>query len=343
MSTQYKKKRRKKRHRSSASRIILPVLCFIAISVGAVGGIWYHKEYGGNPVKEYEASTYNSNLYEGDLFAKDLCVASDDVSLNGFDDEDSLHAAGLFNLKEEKVEYGYKLYDRLYPASTTKLMTAFLAFKYGNPDDIVTVSDSVSNFASDEVVCNLQPGDKLTLHDLLCGLLLRSGNDCGVAIAEHISGSVEAFADLMNSEAQSLGATGSHFVNPHGLHDDNHYTTAYDLYLIFNACIKDQRFMDIISMDSYTMNITGSDGTERTFDVLPTNYYSLGQIEAPDGIRVFGGKTGTTDEAGCCVILYSEDMEKNPYISIIMGAEDKSFLYQEMNRLLEAGEATKAE
>lgn len=222
-------------------------------------------------------------------------------------------------------------------------MTAYLAFKYGNMDDIVTVSDSVSSFASDEVVCNLQPGDTVTLYDLLCGLLLRSGNDCGVAIAEHISGSVEAFAELMNSEAKALGATGSHFVNPHGLHNENHYTTAYDLYLIFNACIQDQRFMDIISMDSYTMNLTGADGTTRTFDVVPTNYYSSGKINAPEGIRVFGGKTGTTDETGCCVILYSEDLEKNPYISIIMGAEDKSFLYQEMNRLLEAGETTKTE
>lgn len=343
MSKQYKKKRRRKKQRHSVSRIVIPVVCLVAVSLGAVGGIWYHNEYGGDPVKEYEASNYDSNLYQGDLFAKDLCVSADNVSLSGFDDESSLHAAGLFNLKNETVEYGYKLYDQLYPASTTKLMTAYLAFKYGNPDDTVTVSDSVANFASDEVVCNLQPGDTLTLHDLLCGLLLRSGNDCGVAIAEHISGSVEAFAELMNQEAKALGATDSHFVNPHGLHNDDHYTTAYDLYLIFNACIKDQRFMDIISMDSYTMNITGADGTARTFDVLPTNYYSLGQIQAPDGIRVFGGKTGTTDEAGCCVILYSEDVEKNPYISVIMGAEDKSFLYQEMNRLLEAGEKVEAE
>ena len=259
------------------------------------------------------------------LFADDLCVAADDVALTGFDDEDSLHAAGLFNLNDETVEYGYKLYDKLYPASTTKLMTAYLAFKYGNMDDIVTVSDSVSSFASDEVVCNLQPGDTVTLYDLLCGLLLRSGNDCGVAIAEHISGSVEAFAELMNSEAKALGATGSHFVNPHGLHNENHYTTAYDLYLIFNACIQDQRFMDIISMDSYTMNLTGADGTTRTFDVVPTNYYSSGKINAPEGIRVFGGKTGTTDEAGCCVILYSEDLEKNPYDFHYYGARVRVF------------------
>ena len=298
-----------------------------------------------NVVAEYEAENYNKDLYTGKLFASDLCVASGDISLSGIssDETNTLHSAALFDVDRKKVDFSYQMFDKIYPASTTKLMTAYLAFKYGNMDDIVTVSDSVSGFASDEVVCNLQPGDTVTLYDLLCGLLLRSGNDCGVAIAEHISGSVEAFAELMNSEAKALGATGSHFVNPHGLHNDNHYTTAYDLYLIFNACIQDQRFMDIISMDSYTMNLTGADGTARTFDVVPTNYYSAGKVTAPDGIRVFGGKTGTTDEAGCCVILYSEDLEKNPYISIIMGAEDKSFLYQEMNRLLEAGETTKTE
>ena len=298
-----------------------------------------------NVVAEYEAENYNKDLYTGKLFASDLCVASGDISLSGIssDETNTLHSAALFDVDRKKVDFSYQMFDKIYPASTTKLMTAYLAFKYGNMDDIVTVSDSVSSFASDEVVCNLQPGDTVTLYDLLCGLLLRSGNDCGVAIAEHISGSVEAFAELMNSEAKALGATGSHFVNPHGLHNENHYTTAYDLYLIFNACIQDQRFMDIISMDSYTMNLTGADGTARTFDVVPTNYYSSGKINAPDGIRVFGGKTGTTDEAGCCVILYSEDLEKNPYISIIMGAEDKSFLYQEMNRLLEAGETTKTE
>ena len=298
-----------------------------------------------NVVAEYEAENYNKDLYTGKLFASDLCVASGDISLSGIssDETNTLHSAALFDVDRKKVDFSYQMFDKIYPASTTKLMTAYLAFKYGNMDDIVTVSDSVSSFASDEVVCNLQPGDTVTLYDLLCGLLLRSGNDCGVAIAEHISGSVEAFAELMNSAAKALGATGSHFVNPHGLHNENHYTTAYDLYLIFNACIQDQRFMDIISMDSYTMNLTGADGTTRTFDVVPTNYYSSGKINAPEGIRVFGGKTGTTDEAGCCVILYSEDLEKNPYISIIMGAEDKSFLYQEMNRLLEAGETTKTE
>lgn len=90
-------------------------------------------------------------------------------------------------------------------------------------------------------------------------------------------------------------------------------------------------------MDSYDGTLTGADGTVRTETWIPSNYYSNGTVEAPDGVRVFGGKTGTTDQAGCCVILYSEDMQEHPYISVIMGAEDKNFLYQEMNRLFAAG------
>lgn len=142
--------------------------------------------------------------------------------------------------------YGFRLYDKLYPASTTKIMTAYLALKYGNLDDIVTVSEHATDFNWDEVTSGLRTGDQVSLYDLVCGLMLRSGNDCGTAIAEHISGSEEAFAELMNREARALGATGTHFTNPHGLHDENHYTTAYDLYLIFNACLKDERFVEII-------------------------------------------------------------------------------------------------
>ena len=129
MSKPYKKKRRRRKQRHSVSRILIPVICLIVVLSGAVGGVWYYKEYGGDPVRTYETATYNSNLYQGSLFADDLCVAADDVALTGFDDEDSLHAAGLFNLNDKTVEYGYKLYDKLYPASTTKLMTAYLAFK----------------------------------------------------------------------------------------------------------------------------------------------------------------------------------------------------------------------
>ena len=312
------------------------IVFVLLIGAGAAGG-FYLWDQSRDYIGAYEKSTYNKALYQGGLFAQDLCVTSGEVSLDGFQPDSSLHAAGLFNLGEEQVVCGYRLFDQLYPASTTKTMTAYLALKYGNPDDLVTVSAHATDFNWDESVCGLQTGDTLTMYDLVCGLLLHSGNDAAVAIAEHISGSVDAFVELMNSEAAALGATGSHFVNPHGLHDDNHYTTAYDLYLIFNACLEDERFVEIISLNPYTATITGADGTTRTETWIPSHFYGSGDAQAPEGIRVIGGKTGTTSKAGNCVILYDEDADGTPYISVIMGAEDKTILYEEMNQLFTAG------
>ena len=179
----------------------------------------------------------------------------------------------------------------------------------------------------------------LTLYDLLCGLMLQSGNDAGIAIAEHVAGSEEAFVQMMNEEALKLGATGTHFANPHGLQDANHYTTAYDLYLMFNAAVQNDTFREIIELTTYSAAITGADGAQRTEEWKPTNFYAVGDAQAPEGVKVLGGKTGTTDEAGSCLILYSEDLENHPYISIVMGADDKPILYDEMTALLAVGVA----
>lgn len=325
----------KRKHSGTGTAVLLCTGVIAAAALLILAMLYYRTNY--DFTAKYEKAHYSGNIYQGSMFASDLCVASENVALDGFSDDEELHGAGLFEVNEGRVVYGYNMFERLYPASTTKLLTAYVALKYGNPSDVVTISEHAVDFEWDEVTCGLEAGDQVTLYDLLCGLLLQSGNDCGTAIAEHIAGSEEAFADLMNSEARALGATGSHFLNPHGLHDENHYTTVYDLYLIFNACIKDSRFMDIISMQIYTGTMTSSDGTVRTNLWSATNYYSAELAEAPQGVRVFGGKTGTTDEAGSCVILYNEDFSENPYISIIMGAPDKEQLYEEMNRLLEAG------
>lgn len=314
----------------------MAVLILIAAAGGA-GAAVFSSIQQKNAASEYVETAYNKSFYQGELFAENLCVTDQEVSLDGFEPEVSLHAAGLFDLDQKNVLCGYQLFEHLYPASTTKIMTAYVALKYGNLTDTVSVSDCVNDFGWDEVTCGLLEGDTLTLYDLLCGLLLPSGNDCGTVIAEYISGSEEAFAELMNSEASRLGATDTHFVNPHGLHDESHYTTAYDLYLIFNACVKNETFVEIISMDSYTASITGADGTQRSETWSVTNYYSAGLTEAPEGVRVLGGKTGTTDEAGNCVILYELDGENNPYISVIMGASSKDELYLEMNQLLANG------
>ena len=326
-------RRRRRRRRQRRAAILL--ISLVVLVGAALAGVLIIFENTRNYTASYEEENYNTSVYQGTMFAADLCVAADQVDLAGFEPDTDLHAAGLFDLEAGSVLCGYKLYDRLYPASTTKIMTALVALKYGNLDDEVTVSANATDFNWDEVTSGLRTGDKVTMYDLLCGLLLHSGNDCGTAIAEHIAGSEEAFADMMNEEAAALGATGTHFVNPHGLHDENHYTTAYDLYLIFNECIKDERFVEIISMESYDGTLTGADGTVRKETWTPTQAYGAGAATEPDGIRVLGGKTGTTQQAGNCVILYDEDLSEHPYISVIMGADGTTRLYEQMNTLMQ--------
>ena len=159
-------------------------------------------------------------------FASDLCVVSDE---SVFDPDFLTSEAGaLFDLNGHQTLYSKDAFETMYPASITKVMTALVAIKYGNLEDQVKVTDEAVITESGATLCGIKPGDTLTLEQLLYGLMLPSGNDAGVAIAVHMDGSIEAFADRMNEEAKRLGAVDSHFVNPHGLHDEDHYTTVYD-------------------------------------------------------------------------------------------------------------------
>ena len=168
------------------------------------------------------------------------------------------------------------------------------------------------------------------------GLLLHSGNDNATAIAEYVGGSMDGFAKMMNKEAKKLMATGTHFVNSNGLHNDDHYTTAYDLYLIFNECIKNDDFVKIIKSKSHTAKVTGSSGAVRSITWEPTNFYATGEAEKPDNVTVIGGKTGTTKLAGNCLVLLTEDENNHPYISIVMNADTKPLLYKDMTAIVEA-------
>ena len=159
------------------------------------------------------------------------------------------------------------------------------------------------------------------MDDLLYGMMLRSGNDAAISIAESISGSVEEFAALMNKEAAALGATQSHFVNPNGLPDENHYTSVYDLYLIFRAALQNETFVQIISTTSYDVTYQAGDGTIEEHTWENTNQYLSGHAKSPDGFTVIGGKTGTTGAAGYCLVLYSMNEQSQPIISIVLKAD----------------------
>lgn len=316
------------------------LLCLLGIAAIFMSGCGKEESAAlAEPYQTYEtASLYgiSESLVDADkeYFSESLCV-SDGTNI-GMESTDSQVAsgAGAFNLATGEVCYAQNIYDKLYPASTTKILTAHIALKYGNLDDYVTISENAVNQASDSSVCGLHAGDVIQLRDLLYGLMLRSGNDAAVAIAEHISGSVEEFAVLMNEEAALMGAVTSNFVNPNGLPDENHYTSVYDLYLIFQNAIKDQRFVDIIGTLSYTAAYTDAGGALVETSWENTNYYLNGKQTAPEGINVIGGKTGTTGAAGYCLVLLSYNSSNQPIVSVVLKADGKSNLYLLMNEIL---------
>lgn len=330
-----KKKLKRKRTIRFVALAILYVILFLLIGFAVFFLINREKK----EVLLYEEKTYRKEVLKDTLFAENLCVTNDDIFLEGYKRNDSLYSVGLFDIENLETLHSENIHVKIYPASTTKLMTAYLALKYGNLEDMVTVNVNSSDFHVDEQICGLNAGDTLSLYDLLCGLMLYSGNDAAIAIAEHISGSVDEFVELMNKEAKLLGASNSHFMNPHGLHEEDHYVTAYDLYLILTACMQNPDFMKIISEKNHVATITDKDGNVYTPGWYATNYYATGEAEPPKGVRVIGGKTGTTDEARSCVILYSEAENGKKFISVVMGAPDKQILYSEMTKLLDAGVA----
>lgn len=265
-------------------------------------------------------------------FASDLCVededyATDTVSLTS-------EAAALFDLENQEVIYAKNIHERLYPASLTKVMTALVTLKYGNLDDEVTVGSECEDIDPESSVCQIDPGEVYSLRELLYGLMIASGNDAAMTIAVHVAGSVENFVALMNQEAMEIGATNTHFANVHGLQDENHYTTAYDLYLIFNEALKYNGFEEFISQSTYTATYTTAEEEQMELTWNSTNPYFTGEAEQPQNVTVCGGKTGTTDEAGACLLVLSKDEYGNSYFSVIMRADSRVTLCSEMTELL---------
>lgn len=267
-------------------------------------------------------------------FAEYLCVAPEENTHSDDVTEDVVEAMGVFLPADKTISYQKNIYQKMYPASTTKILTAYLAITQANLDDMVTVSANAADQAMDSSICGVRAGDQIKLSDLLYGLMLRSGNDAAVAVAEHISGSEEAFAELMNETARSFGATNSHFVNANGLHDDSHYTCVYDLYLIFKHAIEEDFFMQLIQTTSYTVYYTDASGAQKTQTWSNTNKYLTGEVTPPEGVTVLGGKTGTTHAAGYCLVLLSKNDKQEPVISIILKSDGRSNLYYVMNQVL---------
>ena len=317
------------------SRKLKQLLCFVGIASVLITGCGKTELANTYDAYSYQSSYTNSEVaVNAEYYAEDLCVTN---TINS--DTEGLYAsvakgAGVFNITTKEVLYNQDIFTQLYPASTTKILTAYIIIKDCNLGDIVTVSKSAADQAEDSSTCGLRAGDCVTVNDLLYGLMLHSGNDAAEALAEYHSGSVEAFAEVMTKEAHKLGATNSQFKNPSGLPDKEHYTTVYDMYLIFNEAIKQEKFVEIISTDVKPVIYTNSNGStvERSF--YNSNRYRTGSVKTPEGFQVIGGKTGTTYDAGYCLVLYSQNPDGEDIISIVFKADGKHNLYLLMNQIL---------
>ena len=234
-------------------------------------------------------------------------------------------AAVLMDANTKVVLYERNAEKRMYPASTTKIMTFMLAQKLGSPDSIIAVSSSAAACEGSSLETN--QGDRIKLGELLYGLMLVSGNDAAEAIAEHIAGSVPAFAKLMNQEALALGAQNTHFVNPHGLPNPKHYTTAHDLALITASALKNPEFYKITGTKSAKITfLNGKIRTIKNTNKLLGNYPGL-----------TGGKTGYTRAAGDCLVATAKRGGVE-LIAVVLNDDER---WEDVKNLLDFGFAMK--
>lgn len=285
---------------------------------------------------------YEKHLQEADIMedeqpagmAEDLAVISlEDGNRYNCDNEDG--ADLVINDTLNEVVAAHNCFDKRYPASITKIMTALLVLENCDLSDTITLDHDVVMMEEGAVASNLTKGDTVTIEQVLKTMLIMSANDCSVILAEYVSGSEQAFAEKMTSRAYQLGATHTQFKNSNGLHVDDHYTTAYDLYLIFKEVVKYDEFVDIVSTSEYVLEYTGSNGEMKRQYVQTTNHYLSGENAVPDGVIMYGGKTGTTSMAGSCLIVMTENSMGERYFSVVLGTMSKDQLYSSMSQLLE--------
>lgn len=202
---------------------------------------------------------------------------------------------------------------QVYPASTTKILTCIVALENGKLEDMVTVSHNAVNFGRGNSLMGLQEGDQYSLRDLLYGMMLPSGNDAAIAIAEHIAGSTEAYANMMNEKAKEIGMTHSHFVTVHGKQNDNHYTTVRDMAILtayaLNTCDQKDTFREIVGAGTYTAKSGPRELSLVNSNRMLVNMPATETLPNPTSCLyefAIGVKTGDTAKAGKCLIAAAE-------------------------------------
>jgi len=231
-----------------------------------------------------------------------------------------------------QVLFEHNAHQRMYPASTTKIMTLLLALSHSNLQDMVTIPQSAANVPVDSSLVPVYPGEQMSMEALLHGLMIRSGNDAANAVAELCLGDVATFVDAMNQKALDLGLTNTHFVNPHGYHDENHYSTAYDLAAIARAGLTDPTFCKIVTCLSYPMPATSRRDvltltcTHEIFD--PASEYHIPYAA--------GVKSGYTSLAGFCYVGAAQ-ANGHTLIAVVLHAPTRNRAWQDLQKLFSYG------
>jgi len=316
------------------SKIILAALCGVLLTGCGSNAIVYFpygdEGTGGRAYEKVASATELSLMSDG-------LVVLTDKNINKLKDKPSFNAKSVIVANEEKSIYAKNCFKKMYPASLTKMMTAYVVFKKESDLDRLVKLDGEAIKITEPYAkkIRLMDGDQVTIRQLLNAALVTSANDAAKALAVAVSGSEEKFALLMNEEAKKIGATHSRFVNSTGLHDNAHYTTLYDQYLIFNELLKIPEFVEIINQGSYTMVYKNVLGNEVTTKMSSTNQYLAGLLKVPDGYTVIGGKTGTTDEAGSCILMSFKSSADKNYIVGVLKASDSLNLYAQLGTVFE--------
>lgn len=241
-------------------------------------------------------------------------------------------AALIVETTTGKVIYKKNAKEQNYPASVTKVLTAILVIENCKLDDMATVTKTaVSNIPEGYVTAPLFVDEKISIKDLLYALMLKSANDAAYVLAEHVGGSVEGFSKMMNEKAEEIGCKDSHFVNPNGIHDEQHYTTAYDMFLISKYAMQNETFAKIVSTYKYTLSSTNKYTKEDR--VMENTNSFLNPKSAYYNENVKGIKTGTTKQAGNCLITDSQKEGLN-FITVVLGAETSDSKFSETKKMI---------
>lgn len=239
-------------------------------------------------------------------------------------EDDMLYAPSVILIEASSGDVIYqKNADQvMYPASTTKILTVLLGIELGDMDATVTVSETAMQLGDeDATTMGLEVGEEINFHDLLVGTLIRSANEGANVIAEAISGSIAEFVELMNTTAASYGCTNTHFANPNGLHDPNHYTTARDMAIIAREAMQNETFREIAATLSYSMPKTNKQRA-RTLTLRDNSFMTPGTEDSPNKYYYpygIGIKTGFTNAAGYCYVGAAEK-EGVELITVVLAA-----------------------